>query len=226
MKTDLIDIKGILWDLDNTLYPETQAVYDGFNAAVARAVLTLGVDLSLEEAMTLAARSFKESRHSCLVFIEKYNIPFDSLHPLLDQYLDHSVVGVCRETESVFSKTVHDHALITHASRNWAINVLNHLGLKKWFPDEQVFGFENYDFESKARSRRPFEMALSSINRNPQDVMMVEDTIENLRVPHEMGMTTVLVHHGQAPEDIPGYVDFHCNDARALLGRFYSSASG
>jgi putative hydrolase of the HAD superfamily len=226
MKTDLSAIKGILWDLDNTLYPSTQAVYDSFNQAIARAAIASGVDLSFEEATALASRSFEENRYSGLVFIQKYNIPFVDLHWLTDQYLDHSVVAVCAETESVFSRTTHDHALITHASSNWAINVLNRLGLKKCFPDERIFGFENYDFESKARSRRPFEMALASINLNPQDVVMVEDTVENLRVPHEMGMTTILVHHGQVPQDLPDYVDIHCQNARTVMARFYSSASG
>lgn len=220
MEHDLSAIKGILWDLDNTLYPSTQAVYDCFNRAIAQAAIDYGVELSIEEASMLALRSFQENRYSGLVFIEKYNVPFAQLHLMTDTYLDHSVVGICAETENIFSKTVHDHALITHASRNWAINVLERLGLKKWFPDEQVFAFENYDFQSKAKSRKPFELALSSINRNPQDVMMVEDTVENLRVPHEMGMKTVLVHHGQIPDDLPDYVDIHCKDARTLLGRF------
>lgn len=226
MKAELTDIKGILWDLDNTLYPSNQMVHDCFNRAIAQAAIASGVDMSLEEASRLAAQSFQENRYSGFVFIQKYNIPFPDLHWMTDHYLDHSVVDICAETEDIFSKTAHDHALITHASRKWAIDVLRHLGLKKWFPDERVFAFENYDFESKARSRRPFEMALASINHNPGDTIMVEDTVENLRVPHEMGLTTVLVHHGLIPDDLPDYVDFHFENAKALLARFYSSASG
>lgn len=226
MAKDLIGIEGILWDLDNTLYAANQEIYDSFNMAVARAALECGLDMPLDQAQRMAWESYERHRYSGLVFVEEYKIPFPQLHKSIDRFLDHTIVAPCGATESLFARTSCDHALITHSGRPWALGVLSRIGLKPWFPDERIFAFENYDFESKARSRRPFEMALGVLNRNPQDVIMVEDTVENLRVPHEMGMRTVFLHHGSKPVELPDYVDHHCDNARTLLEKIYSSASG
>ncbi|MBI2234651.1 MAG: haloacid dehalogenase [Micavibrio aeruginosavorus] len=226
MVKDLGGIQGILWDLDNTLYAANQRIYDSFNLAVARAALECGLDMPLDQAQRMAWESYERHRYSGLIFVEEYNIPFADLHKAIDPFLDHTMVERCGITESLFAQTACDHVLITHSGRPWTLNVLSRIGLRPWFPDDRIFAFENYDFESKARSRRPFDMALGVINRNPQDVLMVEDTVENLRVPHEMGMTTVFLHHGSKPRDLPDYVDHQCDNARVLLETIYSSASG
>ena len=42
MKKEWSSIKGILWDLDNTLYHLDTAMEDSFNLAIARAVIEYG----------------------------------------------------------------------------------------------------------------------------------------------------------------------------------------
>lgn len=230
MQQEFTAPQGILWDLDNTLYPSNHAVHSTFNEAVARAALEFGVPMTFEEAVQLATSSFMKHRYSGLEFVTNYGIPFPDLHHMVDKFLDTSLISRCGDTCELFtSHKGMDHALITHASRKWALQILKNIGIENWFPEHRVFAFENYDFESKARSRRPFEMALASINRNPEDCMMVEDTIENLKVPFEMGITTVYLHHGELPREIPDYVDYSFENARILLRALkpgvYSSAS-
>jgi putative hydrolase of the HAD superfamily len=215
-------LNGALWDLDNTLYRLDGALEKTFNMAIARAALEWGVDMTLEDAIALAEQSYQRHRYSGLEFMMRFNIPNADMHHLTDKHLDHTVVVKCDETRDLFARAGHAaHALITHSARPWALNVLRRLELTPYFPDKQVFAFENYDFQSKAHSRKPFEMALSSINRNPGDVMMVEDTIENLRIPHEMGMVTVYLHHGRPVEDLPDFVTHHTANARDLLQTVY-----
>lgn len=221
---------GILWDLDNTLYQATQAVHDSFNTATARAALSLGVNMSFEDAVKCSYESFQKHRYSGADFIRDYNIPFHEMHHTIDRFVDTTLVTYCRETCDLFQH--HDgldHALITHASRTWALQILKNIGIDRWFPEDRVFGYETYDFESKARSRRPFEMALAAVNLNPEDCVMVEDTIENLKVPYEMGITTVFLHHGELPRAMPDYVDYSFENAlvllRTLQPKVYSKAS-
>ena len=76
---------------------------------------------------------------------------------------------------------------------------------------------EDYDFESKSESRRSFEEALEKLGCAPENAVMVEDLVKNLKIPHEMGMKTVLIHHGKPPEEIPDFVDYHCNSALNVL---------
>lgn len=225
MKNDLHTIRGILWDLDSTLYAPAEDVNHSFNCAVAQAAIECGVNISFEDAVRMAAESFDRHRHSAHVFIHEYNIPFVDMHHLTDRYLDHSLVRHCDLTERLFRTTQFDHALITHAARPWALNVLERIGLRPWFPDHRVFAYENYAFESKARSRKPFEMALESINKNPRDSVMVEDTVDNLRIAHEMGMTTIFVHHDAVLPELPDFVDMQCKNAPDVLRTLHSSAS-
>ncbi len=215
-------LTGALWDLDNTLYRLDVAMEKAFNLAIARAVIEWGVDMAMPDAVALAEESYARHRYSGLEFMLRFNIPNRDLHTLTDKHLDYTVVKKCDETRDLFAHAATAaHALITHSARPWALNVLERLELKPYFPDHQVFAFENYDFQSKAESRKPFEMALSSINRNPSDVMMVEDTLENLRIPHEMGMVTVYLHHGRPVHDLPDFVT-HCTaNARDLLNTAY-----
>lgn len=218
MKKEWNSIYGILWDLDNTLYRLDKAIEEGFHLAIAKAAIEHGADLSLDEAMNISRESFIKHRYSGHEFMLRYSISQHDIHFMTDKHLDRGLVQKCEETCDLFSRGALDHALITHSARPWATEIIARLGLKPWFPDHRVFAFENYDFESKAKSYRPFEMALSSINRDPEETMMVEDTLENLKIPHKMGMTTVYLHHGRAMDGgFPDFVDYHCANARELL---------
>ncbi|MGZ9108912.1 MAG: HAD family hydrolase [Micavibrio sp.] len=223
-------LQGVLWDLDNTLYRLDAALEQQFNLAVAKAALHWGVPLTLPEAMAMAEASFVQHRYSGYEFMVRYQISHDDMHYMTDMFLDDGIVQKCEITRDLFSRTRLNHALITHSARRWALSVIKRLELDPWFPENQIFGYENYNFESKAKSRKPFEMALSALNRNPGDVMMVEDTLENLRVPKEMGMMTVYLHHGRATDKLPPYVDYHTANVIDLLNAVYtvpySSASG
>jgi len=215
--------QGILWDLDNTLYRLDDTMERAINLAVARAVVNLGADVEVEEAMKLAHQSWIEHRFSAHYFIERYGFKLADIHHETDRMLAGTLVQKCHETRDLFGRLDIAHALITHAARPWALRTLEHLELRPWFPDAQVFAYEDFDFESKARSTRSFNDALAVIGREAKDSLMVEDTVENLRVPHEMGMTTILLHHGQKKDEYPPYVDFTFSNARELLGTLVSA---
>lgn len=208
---------GILWDLDNTLYRLDDTIEQAVNLAVAKAAINLGADVPVEEAMSLAHQSWLEHRHSAHYFIEHYGFTLADIHHETDRMLAGTLVQKCHETRELFGSLSLSHALITHAARPWALRTLEHLELRPWFPDQQIFAYEDFEFESKAQSRRSFTTALAAINMTAKDSMMVEDTIDNLRVPHEMGMTTILLHHGQKKEQYPDFVDYTFTNARELL---------
>lgn len=215
--------QGILWDLDNTLYRLDDTIERAINLAVAKAAVSLGAGLTVEEAMKLAHQSWLEHRHSAHYFIVHYGFALADIHHETDRMLSGTLVRKCHETRDLFGRLDMAHALITHAARPWALRTLEHLELKPWFPDAQVFAYEDFGFESKARSRRSFTEALAAIGRAAEDTLMVEDTVENLRVPHEMGLTTILLHHGQKKDAYPPYVDFTFGNARELLDALMSA---
>jgi putative hydrolase of the HAD superfamily len=215
--------RGILWDLDNTLYRLDDALEQAFNVAVAKAAMNLGVDLPFEDAKTLAHQSWLQHRSSSHEFIVRYNIALEDIHHEVDRMLVGTLVEKCHETRDFFGRLGLSHALITHAARPWALRTLEHLELRPWFPDHQIFAYEDFEFESKASSQRSFITALAAIGMEAEASLMVEDTVDNLRVPHEMGMTTILLHHGQKKDEYPDFVDFTFTNARELLAALMSA---
>lgn len=214
----LRDIKGILWDLDNTLYPLSSDFADHFNHSLATVARESGIDLPHPELVALAEKSLHQHGYSGRVFIERFGLDRVALHHRIHEVVDETILGRTEGLIEQFEQVPLDHAIVTHGSFGWALRVLDHIGLSRWFPRHRVHALETFDFHRKSDSRRPFTQGLTSLNLAEKNVVMVEDTLHNLKVPHEMGLVTVLVTQGQAPpSDLPGYVDIVCDDARALV---------
>jgi putative hydrolase of the HAD superfamily len=218
----LLQTRGIIWDLDNTLYRLNEALSHSFNHAIARAVREAGIDKPLEEIVVLAEKSFAAYGYSGRVFVQEFGIDREYLHYTAHGYIDQTVIEASRHTVELFEKLPVEHMLITHGSKLWARRVLEHIGLQRWFPEERMLAYEDYNFESKAESPLSFRRALEALSLPASDVVFVEDTMRNLRVPHALGMGTVLLHHGQEPEKAEAFVDHLCNNANDLLEALYA----
>lgn len=217
MQNNFGQIQGIIWDLDNTLYRFDAALINGFHVAMAQAAIDSGLVMDLQTAIGIARRSYAEHGLSAYIFTHTYNIPFADIHHGFHRHINEKMIAACNDTRAQFKNLPLKHALITHASKEWARRVLRHIALESWFPEERVFGLECNDFARKDNSRNPFAAALKALGLEPENVMMVEDTIQNLRIPHEMGMTTVFLHHGQEPDSLPEFVHLSCANSAAML---------
>src|ERR1051325_10964315 len=92
IKESLADLRGIIWDLDNTLYRVDRAMEDAFHFAVARAVIEAGVDLPFKQAADMAHQSFLKYGHSGRVFIDRYGLDAQKLHFSYHGYIDETVI--------------------------------------------------------------------------------------------------------------------------------------
>ena len=80
---------------------------------------------------------------------------------------------------------------------------------------DAVYGVEHADYDPKPE-RAAFDRVFALDGLKPKSAAMFEDEARNLRVPHELGMQTVLV----APNAKAGYyIDHHTDD----LSRFLSA---
>ena len=211
------EVGGVIWDLDNTLYRLDEALEKTFNLAIARSAIALGVDMTLEEACEAARQSYIDFGFSGKVFTEKFGVDYEKMHFHFHTYLDETVVEKSLETKKLFDELNLGHVLITHSAWDWAYRVLGHLELLPYFPEDHILPFEKYNYERKSVSRLPFEMAVERLALPTENLIMVEDLAENLRIPHEMGITTVLLSHGRVPESLPDFVQYCCSNSIELL---------
>jgi putative hydrolase of the HAD superfamily len=158
----------------------------------------------------MARQSFYDHGYSGHVFVRDYDVDLKDLHLMCHDFLDEKIIAKSQEIQGLFSALALDHVLVTHSHRVWAQRVLNHIGLSAWFDGDCIFGLEDYDYRHKHECRSSFEKALEKLSCTPAAAIMVEDTLKNLRIPRDMGMLTVFIHHGRPPQVLPDFVDFSC----------------
>lgn len=102
--------------------------------------------------------------------------------------------------------------MFTNGSRGHAKNIGEHLGIYKLF--DGVFAIEDVDYTPKPK-RSAYETFIAEFGIDPKRALMVEDTVQNLKVPKEMGMATLFI----APDgvEMPDYVDMQTYDLPAWL---------
>lgn len=190
------DIRGIIWDLDGTLYRYNDLFIKACNIAAARAAQSLGVNISYEESVALAVRSENEHGYSLHGFIHELGLSYDRLHHPFHEFIDENLI----EKNEVFVKALErlnlPQVLLTNASRGWANRTLTHLGMKHLFPDNHIIAMEDVNYTPKARGPAGFEKAMEVLALPPGQVAVVDDLPRNLVIPKSMGIRTVFITHG------------------------------
>jgi len=203
-RKSMSNIQAIIWDLDNTLYRFNTLFEDACNHIAGRTARALGVDIDDALATKMAEESFAKHGYSMRVFLEQHDLCNVDVHHEFHKHLDEKILDKSHELVEIFKQSKLQHVIVTHGSRHWAERALDHLDLRQFFPDERIFGLEDYGFQKKDESRFVFEMTMELLGLEASQMIMAEDTVRNLRHPHDLGMKTVLVHHGRLPkEDLP-----------------------
>lgn len=213
-------IKGIIWDLDNTLYRFDDAFEHACNIASARAAIDLGAQLSMTEALVIAEGSFEQYGYSGHVFQQEYQISFEDYHFKFHDSIDEKIIEANEEMREALAAVTLPHVILTNASRRWAQRVLKHLGLDPWFSDDRIIAQEDSDFQPKSRGPRGFEIALEKLGLPAHNILIVDDLTRNLRIPKEMGLQTAWIHHGAKADDLPDFVDAAYADTISLMRGF------
>lgn len=214
----LSHIKGLIWDLDNTLYRFDQAFEKACNIAAARTVQQLIPSITFEEAFAAAEKSYLEHGYSGQVLIEQYGITYSDYHYLYHDTIDETIIEKNEAILMALGDIDLPNILVTHASRRWAEKTLRHLSMDAYFPCDKIIALEDTDFQGKAYSAAPFIKGMELLNLPPESVLVVEDTAKNLLRPKEMGMTTVLIHHGKNNHLGLDHVDHAFSDTLEFLG--------
>lgn len=200
-------IKYILFDLDDTLYPAET----GLMAAIGQRIL-----LYMQERMGLDPVAARNLRHHYLqtygttlrgLQIHYHIDPDDYLayvHDVpLDDYLQPNAALDRALAEIQAEKIVFTNATSEHARR-----VLRCLGIEHHF--RCIIDLRIMHYVNKPQPGA-YRCALNILRARPEECLMVEDSVPNLRPAKEMGMTTVLVN-GSGGDG----VDFAIDDVTQL----------
>jgi len=177
-----------VFDLDNTLYPRTCDLFAQIDTLITKYVMdTTG--MAYDPARKLQKDFYRDHGTTLNGLMKSHNIDPDHYLSVVHA-IDYSPVDPHPELVAIIRALPGRKFIFTNADLGHANAVLDRLG-----------GLELFDgmFDIRATGYRPkpersaYEKFLTEFDIAPERSVMFDDLEKNLKVPHEMGMSTVHV---------------------------------
>lgn len=217
MARNFAKIDTWLFDLDETLYPPSLALFDQIDVKMTEFVMAeLGVDRN--HADQLRYEYYRDHGTTLAGLMRNHSMePYPFLDHVHEINLDH--VTPDQNLATAIDALPGRKIVYTNGSKGHAEKVTKARGIDHLFDD--MFGVEHADFIPKP-DRRAFELIFEQAAITPQTTAFFEDTAKNLREPAAMGVATVLVRAGV---DAPDFVDLHRDDMMDALTHIHDDIS-
>jgi putative hydrolase of the HAD superfamily len=199
-----------VFDLDNTLYPASCKLFDQMHVRMSDFIRDV---FNVDEAEALRRRRDYYVKYGTTLrglMLEHDMEPKAFLDYVHD--IDYSAVPRLENLEAALINLPGRKLVFTNGTTGHAKRVLQRLGVTDQF--EAVFDIVDSEYIPKP-DRTPYDkfQMLHSIDSNRS--AFFEDLAENLKAPHDMGMTTVLIAE-EKPHDA-NYVHHVTNDLAEFL---------
>lgn len=211
-----------LFDLDNTLHDSSKAIFQHIHVAMQHAVAKMaGCDL--ETADQLRIRYWKRYGATVIGMVRHHDAdPHEFLrlsHDFDVRPLVHSEPGLAHKMACIPGRKI----LLTNAPTLYAREVLDVLGLLPQF--EALWSIDHMNLQGRIRPKPSvalMKQILKQLAVPARDVVLVEDTLCNLKSAHQLGMRTVHIFHPGTPftsqyRGRAAYVDVRVNSLGRLL---------
>jgi len=177
-----------VFDLDNTLYPHHVNLWQQVDARIGEFV-SAWLNISREEARTLQKDYYKRFGTTMRGMMTLHGVRADDYLAYVHR-IDHSPLEPNPAMGEAIAKLPGRKLILTNGSVDHVDAVLNRLGLVGHF--DGVFDIIAAELEPKP-APQTYQKFLALHAVDPARAAMFEDLARNLVVPHELGMTTVLV---------------------------------
>ncbi len=207
-------MKTFIFDLDNTLYPESLNVFGLIDHRINRYMHEkLGIpEPEVDVLRRLYWKIYGVTLNGLMIH---YNVdPEDFLEFVHDVKLHHILKPNQRLRTSLENLECHK-VIFTNGSTRHAENVLSALGIDDMF--EQIFDVRVAYFKPKPFPE-PYLKILEILNVHGKDCVMIDDIPENLRTAKNLGMKTILIgtHNGH------DFIDY-CLEKACIIGEIAGS---
>ncbi len=177
-----------VFDLDNTLYPHHLNLWQQVDERIRDYIVDF-LKITHDEAFRLQKDYYRRYGTTMRGLMEEHGLEPDQFLEIVHQ-IDHSPLQPNPALGLAIAKLPGRKFILTNGTRHHADAVLRRLGIEKHFDD--VFDIRAAELEPKPRPP-VYERFLAHHKVDPTRAAIFEDLARNLEVPHELGMTTVLV---------------------------------
>jgi len=209
MRPDLAHIDAWLFDLDNTLYPESAKLFARIDARIG-AYVARTLQLDPAAAHRVQKEWFISHGTTLAGLMAEHGVdPHDYLADVHDIEMD--VLEENAPLAAAIARLPGRKLVFTNGDAPYARKVLGRLGLAESF--EAI-----HDVHASNYVPKPHPDAYRSVCEawriDPTRAAYVEDMARNLAPAKAIGMTTIWVANGseQAPDADRGYIDFKTHD--------------
>jgi putative hydrolase of the HAD superfamily len=213
-----------VFDLDNTLYPHHVNLWQQVDARIGEFV-GQHLNVSPEQARWIQKDYYRRYGTTMRGMMTEHGISADAFLAYVHQ-IDHSPLEPNPAMGAAIAKLPGRKLILTNGSTDHAGAVLARLGIGAHF--EAIFDIIAAELEPKP-APQTYQKFLRLHGVDPATSAMFEDLARNLAVPHELGMTTVLVVPDGTREVIredwelegrdAGHVDYVTDDLTGFLQR-------
>ena len=177
-----------VFDLDNTLYPHHVNLWQQVDARIGEFV-SAWLKVSPEEARKIQKDYYRRYGTTMRGMMTEHGVRADDYLAYVHK-IDHSPLEPNPAMGEAIAKLDGRKLILTNGSTDHVDAVLERLGLTAHF--DGVFDIIAAEFEPKP-APQTYRKFLELHDVDPTRSAMFEDLARNLVVPHELGMTTVLV---------------------------------
>lgn len=211
-----------LFDLDNTLHDASHAIFGAIDQRMAHAVATsLGIDT--EAANALRTRYWKRYGATVIGMVRHHGVKAHDFLALSHDFdiapLVHAETGLAARMRQLPGYKV----LLTNAPEHYAREVLKTLKILPCF--DGLWAIDHMTLQGRMRpkpSQALMRQVLAHLQVPARQVILVEDTLHNLKSARQAGMRTAYIYHDGTPfstqrrgRDL--YVDIRVNALSTLL---------
>jgi len=177
-----------VFDLDNTLYPHHLNLWQQVDVRI-RDYIVAFLKITHDEAFRLQKDYYRRYGTTLRGLMEEHGLEPDEFLELVHQ-IDRSPVMPNPALGAAIAKLSGRKFILTNGTRDHADAVMRRLEIDQHFDD--IFDIKAAELEPKPRPL-VYKRFLTRHAVDPARAAIFEDLARNLEVPHELGMTTVLI---------------------------------
>ncbi|MBB71381.1 MAG: pyrimidine 5'-nucleotidase [Legionellales bacterium] len=195
----LRDIDVLLFDLDNTIYPNELGLLDRVEARMTEFIMDM-FQIDVATAKELRTEYYHEYGTTLRGLMNKHKVDPEAFLAYVHE-IDRSHVDADHELEELLSMIPKRKVIFTNGSRRHAEHTLGKLGINHHFED--IFDITAAEYIPKPNAY-PYQKICEKHNIDPKRAIMFDDIARNLLPAADIGMTTVLIE-----SDNPRAMEFH-----------------
>jgi putative hydrolase of the HAD superfamily len=177
-----------VFDLDNTLYPHHVNLWQQVDVRIGEFV-SAWLKIPADEARRIQKDYYRRYGTTMRGMMTEHGVNADDYLAYVHQ-IDHSPLEPNPAMGAAIAKLPGRKLILTNGSTDHAGKVLERLGIGSHF--DAVFDIIAAELEPKP-APQTYQKFLALHNVEPKSSAMFDDLARNLVIPHQLGMTTVLV---------------------------------